>query len=134
MNSIKITTATLAFIGALANAGSIMAQDANTQLGDALMQMDAAAATDSTIAAATGWHICEITRTGAGWGNHYVALTCNTGPFQNKWHILNGDQKDAMLAAALAAASNNEEVQVNIAPATPPSPYNVIRALYYYAL
>lgn len=106
--------------------GAALAQDADAMLGAAIMSMDGSA-TDS-IAVATGWHTCSVVRTGAGWGNHYVALTCPAGPFTNKWHILNAGQKDQMLATALAAATSNNDVQVYIQGAA--SGYNEIRALY----
>lgn len=88
----------------------------------------AADGTDAGIAAATGWHVCSVVRTGAGWGNHYVALTCPSGPFTNKWHIMSAAQKDQMLATALAAATSNNDVQVYISG--PVSGYNEIRAIY----
>ncbi len=77
--------------------------------------------------AASDWYICDIVRTGAGWGNHYVALTCPTGPFTNRWHIMISNQKDAMLKTALSAATSGTKVQVYIASG---SPYNEVRALY----
>ena len=82
----------------------------------------------SSNAAATGWHVCDITKTGAGWNNHYVALTCTSGPFTSKWHIMKDNQKDAMLATALSAAVSGKKVHVHIAAAS--SGYNVINALY----
>ena len=78
-------------------------------------------------AVAGGWHVCDIVRTGAGWGNHYAALTCPSGPFTNKWHRMKANQKDAMLETALTAATSGEKVQVYIASG---SPYDEIRALY----
>ena len=94
-------------------------------LGEALMSMDGSA--ENALEAATGWHTCDVIRTGAGWGNHYVALTCPNGPFTNKWHKMIDNQKDPMLATALSAATSNNKVQVYIASG---SPYNEIRALY----
>lgn len=99
--------------------------DAATGLGEALMSMDGSP--ENAPEAATGWHTCDIVRTGAGWGNHYVALTCPNGPFTNKWHSMIANQKDPMLATALAAAASGNKVQVYIASG---SPYNEIRALY----
>ena len=101
--------------------------DSASALGEALMSMDGSA--ENAIEAPTGWHTCAVVRTGAGWGNHYVALTCPSGPFTNKWHIMISNQKDAMLATALAAATSGKKVQVYIASG---SPYNEIRALYWH--
>lgn len=95
--------------------------------GESLMALDGSAADAE---APTGWHTCDVVRTGAGWGNHYVALTCTTGPFTNKWHIMNDAQKDAMLATALAAASSGHRVQVHIQAGS--GTYNEIRALYWH--
>ena len=92
------------------------------------MSMDGTPSGDAGVTAVTGWHVCDVVRTGAGWGNHYVALTCPSGPFTNKWHIMNSTQKDAMLATALSAAASGNKVQVHIAAAS--SGYNVIGALY----
>ena len=100
---------------------------AASALGEALMSMDGSA--ENAIEAATGWHVCDVVRTGAGWGNHYVALTCPSGPFTNKWHRMISNQKDPMLATALAAATSGKKVQVYIASG---SPYNEIRALYWH--
>ncbi len=100
---------------------------AEAALGEALMSMDGTA--ENATEAPTGWHTCDIVRTGAGWGNHYVALTCPTGPFTNRWHIMISNQKDAMLATALAAATSGKKVQIYIASG---SPYNEIRALYWH--
>jgi hypothetical protein len=130
MNSIKHTTVVLALLGAIFAPVVVIAQDTEAELGQALMQLDEKGLGDASIAAATGWHVCEIVRTGAGWGNHYVALTCPTGPFTNKWHIMKDAQKDAMLATALSAAAASKKVQVNIGTAT--SGYNVIRAIYFH--
>lgn len=94
--------------------------------GEALMSMDGS--TEAPTEAATGWHVCDVVRTGAGWGNHYVALTCPSGPFTNTWHIMNDAQKDEMLATALAAATSGNQVQVYIQGAS--SGYNQILALY----
>lgn len=101
--------------------------DTASALGEALMSMDGSA--ENGPEAPTGWHTCAVVRTGAGWGHHYVALTCTTGPFTNKWHRMKANQKDAMLATALAAATSGKKVQVNIASA---SPYNEIQALYWH--
>ncbi len=103
-----------------------LAQETDLGLVEALQATDGSPP-DAGIALATGWHNCTIERTGAGWGNHYVALTCPSGPFTNKWHITIAAQKDAMLATALSAAVSGKKVQVYIQPA---SGYNVIRALY----
>lgn len=92
---------------------------------EALMSLDGS--TEAATEAPTGWHICDIVRTGAGWGNHYVALTCPGGPFTNKWHIMSDAQKDQMLATALSAATSGNKVQVYIHGQ---SGYNQIRALY----
>lgn len=129
MSTVKRTLAAVALIGAIAAPHATTAQTTvpDAGLGEALMALDGTAA-DAEIAAATGWHTCDVVRTGAGWGNHYVALTCPSGPFTNKWHIMIDNQKDAMLATALSAAASNNKVQVYIAPAS--AGYNVIRALY----
>lgn len=112
----------------LFDASAALGQDADASAGvaEGLMAMDGSSAAGTE--APTGWHVCDIVRTGAGWGNHYVALTCPTGPFTNKWHIMNTAQKDAMLATALAAVTSGNEVQVYIQAAS--SGYNQIRALY----
>lgn len=127
MNMKAVTALILA--GAMASGGMAVSQDADSSLGEALMALDGSA-TDAGIDVATGWHTCDVIRAGAGWGNHYVALTCPNGPFVNKWHILSGAQKDAMLATALAAATSAKRVQVNIGVI--PGVYNEIRALYWH--
>ena len=127
MNMIYKASAALAFAALVATSGTVLAQDVEGALGEALMTQDGTAP-DAGIAAATGWHICTVKRTGAGWGNHYDALTCPSGPFTNKWHIMNGAQKDPMLATALSAATSAKKVQVYIQGK--PSGYNEIRALY----
>lgn len=101
--------------------------DGATTAGEAVMALDG---TSADIEAPTAWHTCDVVRTGAGWGNHYVALTCPAGPFTNKWHIMNDAQKDAMLATALSAAASDNKVQVYIQAASGGSSYNEIRALY----
>ena len=127
MFSIKKIAAVLALVGATAAPHAANAQNAQAELGQILMGMDGSA--NAGIAAVTGWHTCDVVRTGAGWGNHYVALTCPTGPFSNKWHIMKADQKDAMLATALSAATNNDNVQVYISSLIV-SGYYEIQALY----
>jgi|GEM_PF-7101591 len=107
------------------DAAQAQQENAAAGLGEALMSMDGSP--ENVVEAATGWHTCDIVRTGAGWGNHYVALTCPNGPFTNRWHTMIANQKDPMLATALAAATSGNKVQVYIGPG---SPYNVIRALY----
>lgn len=128
-NRSKVTAAATAVCLALLAPEIATAQDpaADSSLGEALMSMDGS--TESDTEAPTGWHTCDVIRTGAGWGNHYAALTCTTGPFSNKWHIMIDNQKDAMLATALAAATSDKPVQVYIASG---SPYNEIRALYWH--
>ncbi len=121
------TFLSVAGLSAALASGGATAQDIDASLAESLMASDGSV-TDG-IAAATGWHTCSVVRTGAGWGNHYVALTCPSGPFTNKWHIMRADQKDPMLATALAAATSNNDVQVYIA-ASSGSGYNEIRALY----
>lgn len=124
----KNTFAVLALVGFVAFPLSSYAGEAGVDVGHALMSMDGTSSGDAGVAAATGWHVCSVVRTGAGWGNHYVALTCPSGPFTNKWHIMKSTQKDAMLATALSAATSGNKVQVHIAAAS--SGYNVINALY----
>ena len=124
----KNTFAVLALVGFFAVPLTSNAGEAGTNLGHALMSMDGSTAAEAGVAAATGWPVCDVIRTGAGWGNHYVALTCTSGPFTNKWHIMNSTQKDAMLATALSAATSGNKVQVYISAAS--SGYNVINALY----
>lgn len=126
---LKVTAAAAALCLALLAPGPATSQEAaaDSSLGEALMSMDGSA--EDATEAPTGWHTCDVIRTGAGWGNHYVALTCSTGPFSNKWHIMIDNQKDAMLATALAAATSGKRVQVYIASG---SPYNQIRALYWH--
>ena len=114
----------LALVAAVAGPTAAQETAAPYDVGAMMMATDGS---DAEISAATGWHICSVVRTGAGWGNHYVALTCPSGPFTNTWHIMNNGQKDAMLATALAAATSNSKVQVAIAAA---SGYNQINALY----
>ena len=128
MKSLKNTTIVLALIGSIAVPLTSNAENTGVDVGHALMAMDGSAPKDAAITAATGWHVCDVIRTGAGWGNHYVALTCPSGPFTNKWHIMKDNQKDAMLATALAAATSGNKVQVHIAAAS--SGYNVIGAIY----
>ena len=128
MLSIKKITVVLALLGATVGPSAAFAQNAEAELGQVLMGMDGMVSADAGIAAVTGWHTCDVVRTGAGWGNHYVALTCSTGPFTNKWHIMKATQKDAMLATALSAATSNNKVQVNIGSVV--SGYREIRALY----
>lgn len=129
MFSIGKTTTLMAFIGSMATATAAFSQQLDAGLADSLMAMDGSVSGNAGIAAVTGWNTCSVVRTGAGWGNHYVALTCPGGPFTNKWHIMDNTQKDAMLATALSAATSNNDVQVYIAAGAPGS-YNVIRALY----
>ena len=138
MFSFTRTTITLAFVATLVVPQMAIAQDmdadaslaADATLGQVMMGIEeqASESANADIAAATGWHVCDVVRTGAGWGNHYVALTCVSGPFTNKWHIMRANQKDAMLATALSAAVSNNKVQVNIGSVS--SGYNEIRALY----
>jgi hypothetical protein len=130
MFSIKKITAVLVLVGAAAAPHAALAQNAEAELGQVLMGMDGSGSVDAGIAAVTGWHTCDVIRTGAGWGNHYVALTCTTGPFTNKWHIMKAAQKDAMLATALSAAASDKKVQVNIGSVV--SGYREIRALYFH--
>jgi hypothetical protein len=127
MLSIK-TTKAMALIATMAIPFNSLAQNAGGDVGHALMTMDGTAAGEAGISAATGWHTCDVIRTGAGWGNHYVALTCTSGPFTNKWHIMKNNQKDAMLATALSAITSGKKAQVHISAAS--SGYNVIGALY----
>lgn len=118
--------AILAVIAALWLPAAVQAQENDmSDIAEGLMAMDGSA--EASTEAPTGWHNCDVVRTGAGWGNHYVALTCASGPFTNTWHILSNAQKDAMLATALAAATSGNQVQVYIHGQTG---YNEIRALY----
>jgi len=130
MFNLKSITTAAAIV--LATSGFSTAQDAAPDAGvtDTIMSFDGTA--DETITAVTGWHICSIVRTGAGWGNHYVALTCPNGPFTNKWHIMRADQKDAMLATALSAATAGKKVQVNIGAVPSGTTYRQINALYFH--
>ncbi len=130
MIEIKNTIAALSLVGLIAAPFAANAGEAGVDVGHAIMAMDGSSPKDTGIAAVTGWHVCDVIRTGAGWGNHYVALTCPSGPFTNKWHIMKDNQKDAMLATALSAVTSGNKVQVHIAAAT--SGYNVIGALYLY--
>ena len=114
-------------LGLGAPGGATAQEAAGNAMAHALMSMDGSAP-DAGVAAATGWHTCAVVRTGAGWGNHYAALTCPAGPFTNRWHILSAAQKDQMLATALAAATSDNRVQVYIQGSS--SGYNEIRALY----
>ena len=101
-------------------AGTAIAQDAPDMAAgaaQAVMMLDGTAP-DADAAAVTGWHVCDVTRTGAGWGNHYAALTCPNGPFTDKWHIISAAQKDQMLATALAALASGKQVQVYIGAQT----------------
>lgn len=129
MITMSKATAALALALALAVVSPApgLAQETDLGLVEALQSMDGSAP-DAGIAVATGWHTCTVVRTGAGWGNHYVALTCPSGPFANKWHIMNAGQRDQMLATALSAATSDNKVQVYIQGAS--SGYNEIRALY----
>ena len=118
MIEIKNTIAALSLVGLIAAPFVANAGEAGVDVGHAIMAMDGSSPKDAGIAAVTGWHVCNVIRTGAGWGNHYVALTCPSGPFTNKWHIMKDNQKDAMLATALSAATSGNKVQVHIAAAT----------------
>ena len=120
-----VVASALCFVPLALHAAAAPENDPVAGLGETLMSMDGSA--ENAPEAPTGWHTCSIVRTGAGWGNHYVALTCPNGPFTNKWHSMIANQKDAMLATALAAATSGNKVQVYIASG---SPYNEIRALY----
>ena len=131
MTTIPKAIAALALALGLAAAAPAagLAQETDLGLVEALQSMDGSAAPGAGIAVATGWHTCTVVRTGAGWGNHYIALTCPSGPFTNKWHIMEAAQKDPMLATALSAAVSDKKVQVYIQSA---SGYNKIRALYWH--
>lgn len=132
MSKMKIRKALVVLGMALSVPQIAAAQDApqampDPGLGASLMNLDGSA--ENATEAPTGWHTCDVVKTGAGWGNHYVALTCPAGPFTNRWHVMIANQKEAMLATALAAATSGKRVQVYIANG---SPYNEIRALYWH--
>lgn len=124
-SSVKKTAAILTLACALALPVAGHAQEGVdvSGLAEGLMALDGSA--EAGTEAPTGWYTCDVVRTGAGWGNHYVALTCPT--FTNVWHILSDAQKDAMLATALAAATSDNQVQVFIQEQ---SGYDEILALY----
>lgn len=125
-NPTRTGAATLALVAALWLPAAAQSQENDTSgIAEGLMALDGSA--EAGTEAPTGWHTCDVVRTGAGWGNHYVALTCASGPFTNTWHIMSDAQKDAMLATALAAATSDNQVQVYIHGQTG---YNEIRALY----
>lgn len=126
MTTMSKATAALALALAAAPAAGL-AQETDLGLVEALQSVDGSAP-DAGIAVPTGWHTCTVVRTGAGWGNHYIALTCPSGPFTNTWHIMSAAQKDQMLATALSAAASDHKVQVYIQSQTG---YNLIRALYW---
>ena len=123
----KVAAAAVALGIAVGSPAAGLAQETDMGLAEAIMSTDGSTP-EADIAAATGWHNCTVVRTGAGWGSHFVALTCPSGPFTNKWHIMNAAQKDQMLATALSAATSDNEVQVYIQQTS--SGYNEIRALY----
>ena len=79
MISIKHTAIALGTAMLLAG-GAAQAQNADGGMAEAIMSLDGSASVGGGIAVATGWHVCSVARTGAGWGNHYVALTCPSGP------------------------------------------------------
>lgn len=125
MTSTKDIRVVLAFALALALPAAGHAQEGGDTSGmaEGLMRLDGTA--EAGTEAPTGWYDCDVNRTGAGWGNHYVALTCPS--INNEWHILSNAQKDAMLATALAAATSDNQVQVYVQEQ---SGYNQILALY----
>lgn len=122
---LKTTVAALAVAITLPAAAAAQETMEVTDVAEGLMSMDGSV--EAATEAPGGWHNCQVVRTGAGWGNHYAALTCPSGPFTNTWHIISAAQKDEMLATALAAAASDNEVQVFIHEQ---SGYNEIRALY----
>ena len=68
------------------------------------------------VSAHAGWNLCTVTQTGAGWGSCYIRMTqepCDLNqdpPFTTKWFIPRSDSLNEMLATALTARSNNEQV------------------------
>lgn len=128
MFNLKSISTALALV--LATGGFAAAQDAAPDAGAAAAIMSLDGTADESIAAVTGWHICSVVRTGAGWGNHYAALSCPNGPFTNKWHIMRDDQKDAQLATALSAATSGKKVQVHIGNVV--NGYRELSALYFH--
>lgn len=100
--------------------------DRETTDGEALMrEADGESATD-TRAPAEGWRTCNVNRTGAGWGNVYIRLTCNGVP--ENWFIARSDQTKEMLATALTAITTSKQVRVFIEHR--PSGYHEIKACY----
>ncbi|MDY6987312.1 MAG: hypothetical protein SWQ30_04570 [Thermodesulfobacteriota bacterium] len=63
-----------------------------------------------------GWNVCTVVQAGPGWGTSYIRLTQESSPknddpaFTNKWFKARTDSVNEMLATALTAKTNNEQV------------------------
>jgi hypothetical protein len=66
--------------------------------------------------AQAGWNLCTVIQTGPGWGTSYIRLSqepCDQnhdGTFADKWFRPRSDSVREMLATALTAKTNNEQV------------------------
>lgn len=100
----------------------------NRQTTDGEALMRAADGDDAAESRATSeeWRTCNVNRTGAGWGNIYLRLTCNG--VSERWFIARSDQKKEMLATALTAITTGKQVQAYLLHK--PSGYHEVRACY----
>lgn len=76
--------------------------------------------------AQAGWYTCDVSKTGAGWGNIYLHLGCGSA-ITPRWFVAGSDQANEMLATALTAVSAQKSVQVYL---TGSQAYSEIRACY----
>ncbi|MDY6987011.1 MAG: hypothetical protein SWQ30_03045 [Thermodesulfobacteriota bacterium] len=80
-----------------------------------------------------GWNLCSVVQVGPGWGTSYIRLTQEAyagnedDPFTDKWFRPRTDSVKEMLATALTAKTNNEQVWMNTEME---GTYPYIRALY----
>ena len=100
--------------------------DRQTTDGEALMRADEGDTATESRATSEEWRTCNVTRTGAGWGNVYLKLTCNGVP--ETWFIARSDQTKEMLATALTAITTGKQVRAYLAHR--PSGYHEVRACY----
>lgn len=94
--------------------------------GEALMLEAEGDTAAETRAPTEGWRTCTVVKTGAGWGNVYLRLTCNG--VSERWFIARGDQKKLMLATGLTAITTSKQVQVYLEHKS--TGYHEIRACY----
>lgn len=110
----------------IAGCTSANGDDRQTTDGEALMLEADGDTAAETRAPAEGWRTCTVVRTGAGWGNVYLRLTCNG--VSERWFIARGDQKKLMLATGLTAITTSKQVQVYLEHKS--SGYHEIKACY----